>query len=146
MIFLNVNQILSLPCLSLSIALGKKSKPLPKSLHDLVLCASPTSPHMAPLISHPLQPPSPLYVPWSLRVFVSESEFTFCSFCLKCFPPGFFHQWSFNFHVSSDVVPSLCSQSLPGPFWNRSLLRFILIPTAICNFLAHLLIFLLSFL
>lgn len=120
--------MLSLSCLSLAFASGKKSKPLAKFLHDLVLPTCSTL-YYSPCSSHfslQLQLPSlcSLMILW---VFLFKSEVTFCSFCLKCFSLDFSNGWSFNFHVYLDTVPSLCTQPLSIPFSNKNLLRFFLI-------------------
>lgn len=107
----------------------------------------PLPPHLIPPalpISHSLHPLlPPLYSLIISRLFLFQSEFTFCSFCLKRFPLRFPHGWSFNFPISSDRVPSLCTPSLPVPFCNKSLLRLFLIHTVISNYLVYLFIFLL---
>lgn len=122
-VLLITNQMLSLSCLSRAIAFGKKSKPLTKSLLDL--CFLPLPPYLifpAPPISHSLQSRLPPLCSFMiLKVFLFKNEFTFCSFCLKCFSLDFRNGWSFNFHIYSDSLPSLCIQTLSVPFLKQKL-------------------------
>lgn len=149
MIFLNVNQILSLSCLSFAFAFGKKSKPFTKSLHDLVLCTSPTSSRT--LCSSPFSPSRTS----STFMFLDHWEFSY----LGVNSPSVSSAWS----ASPTPTPRPSAYSMggastsmsllrynafpvhsvsPSPFWKKSLLRFFLVPTVICNYLVYLFIFL----
>lgn len=143
MIFLNVNQILSLSCLSLAFALGKKSKPFPKSWHDLVLCTSPTSSHT--LCSSPFSS-SLTSGPF---MFLDHWEFSY----LGVNSPSISSAWSafplaYSRGGASTSMSLLRSNALPvysvspSPFWKKSLLRFFLVPTVISNYPVYLFIFL----